>query len=210
MKLKFILPLALIFASLIVSFYLYPHLPNSIATHWGLDNQPNGFSSKIFGVFLLPIVSLFSYIIFLVLPNFDPYRQNFNQFKHHFYVFVNVLLGFFLCLHLAILIWNLGYHFDLVQVISPLFGIIFYYAGILIGVSKRNWFVGIRTPWTLSSDFVWQKTHFLGAKLFKISGLICFLALFLPRLAILFILVPPILSTVVVFVYSYLLFRDHS
>jgi len=61
------------------------------------------------------------------------------------------------------------------QMMVPALGILFYYCGILIENAKRNWFIGIRTPWTLSNEKVWERTHKIGGKLFKIAGLIAFL-----------------------------------
>jgi len=91
--------------------------------------------------------------------------------------------------------------------IAPAFAAIFFYAGVLISKTKRNWFIGIRTPWTLSSDSVWNKTHKLGGALFKICGLFALLGVIFYKAAIFLILVPVLLSTIIVIVYSYKLFR---
>lgn len=92
----------------------------------------------------------------------------------------------------------------MIQVLSPAFAVLFYYAGILMSHAKQNWFVGIRTPWTMSNELVWNKTHKIGGKLFKLTGLISLLSLILPDLSIFFILVPILFTTVFVFVYSYI------
>jgi len=85
---------------------------------------------------------------------------------------------------------NLGYEFNMVQMMVPGLGILFYLLGVVLGKAKRNWFVGIKTPWTLSSDKVWDKTHVLGGKLFKIAGVIAFAGMVLPDYAIWFAVVP--------------------
>ena len=89
------------------------------------------------------------------------------------------------------------------QALSPAFGMLFYYLGILTQNAKRNWFIGIRTPWTLSSDVVWDKTHRIGGKLFKAAGIIALLGALIPQYAIFFILVPVISIVAFSFVYSY-------
>jgi len=89
------------------------------------------------------------------------------------------------------------------QALSPAFAILLYYSGTLTEKAKQNWFVGIRTPWTLSSEKVWQKTHKIGGKLFKICGIIALLGFFFPDLAFLFILVPLLSVCVYTIVYSY-------
>ena len=86
---------------------------------------------------------------------------------------------------------------------SPAFAGIFYYAGVLCQHSKRNWFVGIRTPWTMSSDQVWRKTHLLGGQLFKIVAVFSLLGTIMPNYAAYFLLIPVLLVTVFIFAYSY-------
>ncbi|MDD5082760.1 MAG: SdpI family protein, partial [Dehalococcoidales bacterium] len=90
------------------------------------------------------------------------------------------------------------------------FGILLYYCGILVANAQRNWFVGIRTPWTLSSDRVWEKTHRLGGRLFKAAGVLALLGIFLPGYAILFILIPAVVIAFWTIVYSYLEYRKEA
>jgi len=93
---------------------------------------------------------------------------------------------------------------------APAMGILFFYAGVLIENSKMNWFIGIRTPWTLSSESVWDKTHKLGAKLFKASGIIAFAGLIFPALAFYFVLIPVIISALWTIIYSYLEYQKEK
>ena len=101
------------------------------------------------------------------------------------------------------LLWNAGFNIDIGKMILPALGILFFYAGILMENAKKNWFVGVRTPWTLSNDIVWEKTNKLGGKLFKIAGTIAFLGILLPNYALLLVLVPIILFSVYIIFYSY-------
>jgi uncharacterized membrane protein len=96
------------------------------------------------------------------------------------------------------------------QLIAPAMGVLFFYTGELIGKSKRNWSIGIRTPWTLSSDAVWDKTHKLGAKLFKISGAIALLGFIFPDFAFYFVLIPVMFSAIYSFLYSYLEYQKEK
>jgi uncharacterized membrane protein len=91
----------------------------------------------------------------------------------------------------------------MITFLSPALAILFYYSGILIENAKMNWFIGIRTPWTLSSDKVWDKTHKIGGKLFKIAGVINLLAIFYQNYTIFFIVVPVIIVSIYTVVYSY-------
>jgi uncharacterized membrane protein len=108
------------------------------------------------------------------------------------------------------LTWNLGYEFDFKTFIFPMIGVLIFYTGILMKHAKRNWFVGIRTPWTLSSDKVWDETHRIGGDLFKISGIITICGFLLPGYALFLVLVPIIASAIFLVVYSYILYRKEA
>jgi uncharacterized membrane protein len=94
--------------------------------------------------------------------------------------------------------------------LSPALAILFYYTGILIENAKRNWFIGIRTPWTMSSDKVWDKTHKIGGKLFKIAGVFTLLAIFFESFAVFFIVVPVISISIYTIVYSYFEYKKEN
>jgi len=93
----------------------------------------------------------------------------------------------------------------------PAIGFLFIYIGLILKHLKQNWFIGIRTPWSLSNEKVWNKTHKLGSKLFVISGIITLAGiLFPPTFMILFILVPILASSIWLIVYSYLIYRKEK
>lgn len=206
-KLKTLFPAVIILLSFILAIYFYPFLPDTIATHWGLYGEANGYSSKLFGLSFMPILSIFLFALFLFLPKTDPYKANFTQFKGYFENFINIVFLFLFYLYILTIVWNLGYHFNMVQYLSPAFAFIFYFAGVLTQNTKRNWFVGIRTPWTLSNEKVWEKTHVLGGKLFKVVALISLLGIVLPNLAMFLILIPVLTVSVFIFIYSYIEYR---
>lgn len=210
MSLKKIFPILIIVLFFILGIYFYPSSPSIMATHWGLYGEVNGYSSKFFALFFIPILSVFLYLIFRFLPQTDPYHSHFKEFEKYFDTFINILFVFLFYIYFLTLIWNLFSPFNLTQFLSPAFALLFYYAGILCSVTKRNWFVGIRTPWTMSSDIVWQKTHHLGAKLFKLTAIISLLGLIWPSTSIYFFIYPIIFTTFAVFVYSYLIFRQEK
>jgi len=210
MFLKKFFPVIIILFSFVLAVYFYPSSPSVMVTHWGLYGEPNGYSQKFFALFFMPILSVFLYILFRFLPKTDPYHSHFKEFEKYFDTFINILFIFLFYLYLLTLTWNLISKFNLVQFLSPAFALVFYYAGVLCSVAKRNWFVGIRTPWTLSSENVWQKTHYLGAKLFKLTAIISLLSIIWPLSATFFIMVPVILSSLFLFLYSYVIFRQEK
>lgn len=200
-------PLFIIVLSFFVGAYFYQIMPPQIASHWGINGEVNGYLSKFWGVFFMPILSVFLYLLFIFLPKTDPYKKNFSEFKKYFDLFLLILFGFLFYIYITTILWNLGFRFNMIQILSPAFAVLFYYIGVLMSNTKRNWFVGIRTPWTLSNEKVWIKTHKLGSKLFKAAGLISLLSLILPSLSFFFILVPVILFSTYLFIYSYLEFQ---
>jgi uncharacterized membrane protein len=202
-----ILILFLVIVSFAVGIYIYPQMPEQMASHWGIEGQVNGYMFKFWGVFLMPIISLAMAFLFILLPRIDPLKKNIDQFRKYFDRFIILLFLFLLYIYGLTIYWNLGKVFDMGTLMVPALAILFYYCGVLMKNSKRNFHIGIRTPWTLSSDVVWDKTHKIGAKLFKASGAICLLGLIWPKAAMWFVLVPVIFSTLFVFVYSYLEYK---
>ena len=94
--------------------------------------------------------------------------------------------------------------------IVPAIAILFFFIGILVENAKRNWFIGIRTPWTLSSAKVWDRTHKRGGRLFKIAAVIAFFGVFFPDYSVWMVLIPILLVSVYTIVYSYLEFKKEK
>jgi len=197
-------PIAIVAVSFLTGIYLSPHLPYLMASHWGINGEVNGYVSKNFGIYFLPCLLVFLYILFRFLPKIDPYKKNFKEFQNYYDTFICIIFLFLFYIYFLTLYWNLGSRFNMVQLMSPALAVIFYYAGVLTQNAHRNWFVGIRTPWTMSSEIVWQKTHKLGGKLFKFTALLSLFGVIFPQIALYLIFVPVILTTITVFVYSYL------
>ena len=203
MRKSTIIVLGVILLSFIIGTYIYHQMPDKIASHWNAQGQVDGYMSKFWGVFLMPFISLGLFLLFVIIPKIDPLKQNIQKFRKYYDLFIILFITFLFYLYLLTVFWNLNFRFNMIQMLLPAFGILFYYIGILTENTKRNWFIGIRTPWTLSNDKVWYKTHKLGGKLFKITGIIAFLGILYQKYALLFVLVPAIIVTFYVFVYSY-------
>jgi len=195
---------------LLVSACLYPKIPERMATHWNAKGQVDGYMPKSAGVFLMPGIMAFIAVFFKLIPKIDPLKLNYEKFRQYYDGFVIVLLVFMMCGQYFILLWNLGVKIR-PNVFFPIgIGLLFFYGGILCEHVKKNWFVGIRTPWTLSSDAVWDKTHRIGGKLFKITGLIVIAGVFFEKYIVFFILIPVLLITVFLLVYSYIEYQKEK
>jgi len=189
------------------SLTLFPFLPESLATHWNADGVVDGYLPKTWALFLLPAIALGTTLLLAFLPRIDPLRENIEEFRDTYEWFVAGILAFFLYLHLLTLAWNLGFRFQMVMVLSPAFAALYYGCGVLIGRAKRNWFIGIRTPWTLSSDRVWAETHRRGALLFKVCGILALGGVLLPAQAISFLLAPVLAASAYLVIFSYREYR---
>ncbi len=198
-----ILAIILILISFGVSIYFYNYLPEKLATHWGLNGEANGFTDKFWGAFLLPAITTILALILYFIPSIDPLLKNVKEFRETYNQFIAVFCGFMLYVHSITISINLGLNLNIGQLLSPAFGLLMIGIAHLLSKAKRNYFIGIRTPWTLNSEENWNKTHKVGAKALKIAGLICFLGLLLPGYAFVFILAPIIIATIYSVAYSY-------
>ena len=194
----------LIFLSFIISIYFYPLVPEQMATHWDSQGEVNGYMSKFWGLFFMPLVITGLAIMFLVIPRIDPKKENIAKFRKYYDRFIILLILFLIAVHLQVLLWNIGIRISPNAVFPVGIGLLFYYIGILMENAERNWFIGIRTPWTLSSDSVWRKTNRLGGKLFRIAGISAIFGVFFPELAFFFIIVPALFVAGFTVVYSYI------
>ncbi|HDR53726.1 MAG TPA: SdpI family protein [archaeon] len=211
MKKVFPLSLVLVLATLITSFIIYPSLPEVMATHWDLAGEPNGYMTRFWGAFLVPLMTAVMLGLFLLIPGLDPLKSNLKKFRAFFDGFVVLMVGFMAYVHGLVLAWNLGVRFNMGTAIIPAMGLLFFYIGILLEHSKRNWFVGIKTPWTMSSDRVWVRTHRLGGRVFKIYGVLTVLTgLFLPGWAMTGLLISLLVISLGLVVYSYVEFKKEK
>jgi uncharacterized membrane protein len=209
-KTTFIVATILILAGTLIGLALWPRLPEQMASHWNMQNQVDGYMSRVWGVLMLPVMNVALLLLFLLLPNIDPLKENIAKFRETFNVFIVFLVAFMTYIYVLTLIFNLGYHFNMGTAMLPAMGAFIFYAGVLISKAKRNWFIGIRTPWTLSSEQVWAETHRTGAILFKVSGILTILGAFLGPYAFWFALVPLLGSSLFLMVYSYVLYQREA
>ena len=200
----------LVLFTFVLAGFLYPRMPLEMASHWNIQGEVDGYLPRFWGVFLSPLVLAVIFLLFLVIPKIDPLKENLQKFRRYFDLFILFLVGFLLYLYLLTILWNLGWRFQLTKTLVPAFGLLYYFCGLLLEKAEPNWFVGIRTPWTLSDQAVWQKTHQLGARLFKMIALLALGGFFWPRLAFYFLLVPLFLVVLFLLVYSYLAYSKRS
>ncbi|KAB1192682.1 DUF1648 domain-containing protein [Haloferax sp. MBLA0076] len=191
----------------ILSLLAAPELPALLVSNWGASGEPNGTLPKGIALWLFPALTAALLVVFAVIPRIDPLRENIAAFRPYYDWFVVVFAGYMLVLHAGIIAFNLGYEFDFTALVLVAAAGLFYYVGVLVAHAERNWFVGIRTPWTLSSEAVWRRTHTLGGRLFKLTAVLTVVGLFFGEYAIFFLVVPALFAAVVTVAYSYYLYE---
>lgn len=207
-----ILVLLMVIGTVAAGLLWWDRLPDPMASHWNVNDQVDGYTPKFWGVSLAPLVTLGMLLLFLIIPSIDPLKANIAKFREAFNLFIVLIVAFMLYVYGLTLAWNLGYtSFKMSTVLLPAMGLLFIFVGLMLRKAKRNFFIGIRTPWTLSSDTVWDKTHKLGAVLFTVAGVLAFIGgLFGGAIAFWFLFVPLIGSTIFLTVYSYMLYKQET
>lgn len=200
----------IVLLNFVLTLIVYPRLPETIANHWNAQGVVDGFIDKGFGVYTLPIIMLVVFILLISVPKLDPLKKNIEKFLKYYNMFVIVFLLFFTSLNIQILLWNLGTKISPLLLFPIGFSVLCYFIGLMTEHAEQNLFIGIRTPWTLASKSVWNKTHKLAGKLYKSAAVLSFVGVFFQTYAIFFVLIPIISVSAVLVVYSYLEFRKEQ
>lgn len=158
----------------IAAFAVQPMLPEKIAIHWDISGTANGFASSS-AIYLLPAIMLILAIVFWVLPKIEVFQKNLQQAIDAYWVVGIAVQAMLFLLFVVTTLSNLDYQIPITQTILILVGLLFIVLGRLLPRFKRNFLVGIRTPWTLANDTVWDKTHQFGAKMFPAAGVVLML-----------------------------------
>jgi uncharacterized membrane protein len=205
-KLIRIAVIAVLIITFAITIAIYPAAPDRIVSHWNAAGEADGSMSKFWGLFLIPFI-MTGFCRPAGISRIDPYKENYDKFRDYYEGFILLFALFLMAIQVQIVLWSIGYQVSPNITFPLLIGALFIYIGFLLGHAEQNWFVGIRTPWTLSSKTVWKKTHELGAKLFKIAGIISCLGIFAGVYALWFVLVPALAVAVITVAYSYYEFQ---
>lgn len=171
-----IFPILCILIMLTLAVIAWPQAPDQIPIHWGLNGEPDNYAGKFFGLLIAPLIALGIYLLFLVLPKIDPGGANYEKFWRRFLLIRNIIIVVLLCIKLVTFLWILGIEINMSMAVFLIVGVLLMVLGNYMGKLRPTWFVGIRSPWTLSSEESWDKTHRVGGKLFVIIGLMTVIA----------------------------------
>lgn len=191
----------------ILGIAVFPALPPDIASHWNAAGEIDSYMPKLWGVLLYPFLLTALFGIWYAIPHLEPMHKNLNAFRHAYNGFWLVMAIFFFYLFALTIGANVGWEFDFRQAIAPALALVFASVAILLEHSRRNYLVGIRTPWTLSSDKVWKRTNVLGSKLFLMCAVWTFAGVVYPDYLLLYIVLPVFAAVIITTVFSYFEFK---
>jgi uncharacterized membrane protein len=202
-------PVLLVLVAVGMSALVYPRLPDTMAVHWDLDGNPNGWMPRAVGAAFGPVFLVVLWLLLRAVPRIDPRAENYARFSEAYEVIVASVLVLILITHGIVLAVALGYHVSVARIVPALVGALFVVIGNMMPLVRPNWWFGFRTPWTLSNDRVWARTHRLGGYCMTAGGLVMILAaLVLPTpLGIPVLLAAAVASTFGPVVYSYLTWK---
>ncbi len=192
-----------------ISASFYPSLPDQVPTHWNIYGEVDGYSHKAVAAFIMPLFPLAIYLLMTFIPKIDPKRDNYQKFEGIYEIIKMAVVILIACVTFISLLAAKGYNIKInliMRIIVPIFFIIL---GNYMGKIRFNYFTGIKIPWTLASEEVWNKTHRFAGKAMMLGGIIALLGLLAPPTPgaiIMFvgILAPPVIAAV----YSYFIYKQ--
>ncbi len=201
-------PLVMLIAMVVVAIYYYPLLPETVASHFDIHGRPNGWMAKTSFFLVMGGTFIFTYLLLTLLPLIDPLRKKIEvQFKTVLFLRDGVLTFFALIFFLSLQGAHEGDFRS--NLLGIALGLLFILIGNYMPKIPQNWFLGIRTPWTISSEVVWKRTHILGGWLFMLSGMIYLVCTFL-KVNNLIPLYAILISALISVLYSFYLFKKNE
>jgi uncharacterized membrane protein len=200
-----LLPIA---AMLVAAAACWSSVPERIPIHWNLHGEPDGFGDKWIGLLLFPAVAFAVYLLTVLLPLVDPRRANYASFATAYNTIRLTITLFLTAFFVCALLVALGYQIDMNRAIGLALGAMFIVFGCVMPGIRPNWFVGVRTPWTIVSTLSWTKTHQLAGWLFVGMGLLAVIWALVPT-TWMFVLMMTVdaICIIAVIVYSYFVYR---
>ncbi|MDQ0197774.1 SdpI family protein [Neobacillus ginsengisoli] len=209
MKNKFFyVSLATSLIALIINIIAYPHLPDKVPVHWGLNGEVNRYGSKI-EMLMMGALPLLIIIFRQIIPLIDPKKESYNIHSTAYSIITLSIITFLVIINLIVVFSSLGYNISLAKVLPVLLGLLFIGMGNYMTQLRPNYFIGIRNPWTLASEQVWRKTHRLGGFVIVIIGLVPLSSIIIGALGMNLFFGALVLGIAVIFFYSYLTFKKN-
>ncbi len=209
-KTSLTISLLLVAAAAAAGFLLSAQLPDPMPSHWNAAGEVDGYMSKFWGIWMMPLMTLGITLLLAFIPAIDPLKSNIEKFRGLYNAFIIGFVVYMLYVYALTLAAALNYQFNMTYMLLPVVGLLFIGLSFLIEKAKRNFFIGIRTPWTLSSDTVWEKTHKLGAQAFRLGGALIIVSAFLGENGFWLLMAAILFASLIPVGYSYFLWRQEN
>jgi len=178
MNKKFWLSIIIIIVQLTLALYLSSFIASDakIPSHWNIRGEIDGYTGKWTAILLFPGINAFLFILMLILPIISVrYRETPARFSRMVPIITNIVIFFFAIIHIYTLLLGAELVSNTGSFLYYTLGLMFILLGNVLPKMPSSFFIGIRTPWTLSSEYVWRKTHKIGGICFVISELLMIL-----------------------------------
>lgn len=192
----------------IAAILWYDRLPESIAVHFGISGEPNGYQNKATFLWFAGLLTLGLPLFMKLTRYIDPKRENYEKFEGAFEA-VRIALSLLMAGVVGfILAYNLGYQVNIQMFVLLTVGLLYVITGNYMGQFRFNYLIGIKTPWTLADPEVWRRTHRFAAPVWVVAGIVAVICAFLPGIIAVWIFGTAIaVSVILPMVYSYVQFR---
>ncbi|MBO6048027.1 MAG: SdpI family protein [Erysipelotrichaceae bacterium] len=198
----------LILCPMIFGIAIYNRLPETLPTHWNFNGQIDGYSSRRFVVYIMPLMLLAIHLVCSLVISLDPKNQNVSRKIKNLVLWIVPVVSVFVSY--AIYSNALGKTVDITTLPFMFIGILFMIIGNYMPKTRQNYTIGIKIPWTLDNEDNWNATHRFAGKLWFVGGFIFLIASILkivnPLIEIIFVLVIAIIPTI----YSYIYYRNNQ
>lgn len=165
-------PLAICGLSLLFSALLYDRMPDRIPTHWNWKGEIDGWGDKQWAAWLMPGMMCGLLLVFQLLPWLSPRQFEIQKFRKVYDFIIGLVMLMFASLHAVFLLPSVGLPLPVDTAVMVILSAFFLLLGTVLDKVQRNFFVGVRTPWTIASERVWNDTHRFAARWFVWSGLL--------------------------------------
>ncbi|HWU67642.1 MAG TPA: SdpI family protein [Stenotrophobium sp.] len=188
------------------TIWLYPRLPAQVPVHWDMNGQANRYAPRFWGAAMWPLLIFGLAVLTVALPAISPRRFEIKPFAGLYGALMLVIQGVMLVIGMTALLVGAGFALPLSTIVPLAVGVLLMVLGNYMGKLRKNFFIGIRTPWTLASDAVWERTHRLAGWIFVLTGIamvIATLAHAMPGWGLLVI----VAVLLIPYVYSFFVYR---